>query len=155
MTTLYMLIGVPGSGKSTWAKSQNWIKICTYISTDELVEEYAKRTNSTYNEVFQEYMPEAVKVMTNMVIEARKAGKDIVWDQTSCTVITRAKKIKMLPHYRKIAVVFKTPPETELRARLDSRPDKIIPWEVVSDMANKLEQQPVTLEEGFDEIWFT
>ena len=39
---LYMLIGVPGSGKTTWAKEQ--MLDCAYISTDKYVEEYANKT---------------------------------------------------------------------------------------------------------------
>jgi hypothetical protein len=70
-------------------------------------------------------------------------------------VATRAKKIRMFPNYYKIAVVFKTPPTIELLERLASRPGKNIPWEVVSDMAQKLEVEPPTKEEGFDEIWYT
>jgi len=38
--------------------------------------------------------------------------------------------------------------------RLNSRPGKNVPWEFVSDMAQKLEVEPPTLEEGFDEIWY-
>jgi predicted kinase len=123
------------------------------VSTDEFVEDYARECGQTYSEVFEDYMPTAVRLMTEKVIRAREAGKDIIWDQTSCTVETRAKKIRMLPDYYKIAVVFKIPDMEELMIRLSSRPGKNIPWEVVSDMSNKLKSQPPTEEEGFDEIW--
>jgi len=151
---LYVLIGVPGSGKSTWINNQEWAKDCTYASTDEFVEEWAKTVGKTYSEVFAEYMPIAVVKMLARVAGGRDEGKDIIWDQTSCSISTRAKKIKMLPNYYKIAVVFKTPPTAELIKRLDSRPGKEIPWNIVSDMAQKLETEPPTLDEGFDEIWY-
>jgi predicted kinase len=147
------MVGVPGSGKSTWIQNQQWAKDCVVVSTDEFVEEYAKSVGKTYSEVFNEYMPTAVQLMANKVVNAREEQLDIIWDQTSCTVQTRAKKIRMLPEYYKIAVVFKTPQSAELEKRLASRPGKIIPWEVVSDMAQKLEAEPPTLDEGFDEIW--
>lgn len=154
MNTLYVLVGVPGSGKSTWVNNQHWAKDCVVVSTDEFVEDYAKECGQTYSDVFNDYMPTAVKLMTEKVIRARAAGKDIIWDQTSCTVSTRAKKINMLPGYHKIAVVFKIPPMEELMRRLNSRPGKIIPWAVVSDMSNKFHSEPPSLEEGFNEIWY-
>ncbi len=153
MNKLFLLVGIPASGKSTWVKNQVWAKNCVVVSTDEFVEDYAKECGQTYSEVFEDYMPTAVRLMTEKVIRAREAGKDIIWDQTSCTVETRAKKIRMLPDYYKIAVVFKIPDMEELMIRLSSRPGKNIPWEVVSDMSNKLKSQPPTEEEGFDEIW--
>jgi predicted kinase len=154
MNTLYVLVGVPASGKSTWIKNQKWAKDIPIVSTDRFVEEYAKTQGKTYSEVFDEYMPIAVKLMANQVLICQANNKDLIWDQTSTTIATRAKKTRMLPNYRKIAVVFKTPPTAVLEERLASRPGKNVPWEVVSKMAQQLEAEPVTMEEGFDEIWY-
>jgi len=154
MNKLYVLVGVPGAGKSTWIKSQDWAKDIPVVSTDHFVEDYAAQQGKTYSEVFQEYMPIALRLMTNQALICQANSKDIIWDQTSTSVSTRAKKIRMLPEYYKIAVVFKTPATSELKRRLESRPGKIIPWEIVSDMAQKLEAEPPSKEEGFDEIWY-
>lgn len=154
MNKLYVLVGVPGSGKSTWIQQQHWAKDCVVVSTDEFVEDYAKECGQTYSEVFDEYMPTAVKLMADKVVRAREAGKDIIWDQTSCSIATRAKKFRMLPDYYKIAVVFKIPEMEELMRRLNSRPGKNIPWAVISDMSNKFKSEPPTEEEGFNEIWY-
>lgn len=154
MNKLYVLVGVPASGKSTWVKNQDWAKDIPVVSTDHFVESYAKEQGKTYSEVFEEYMPIAVKLMANQALICQANNKDIIWDQTSTSVATRAKKIRMLPNYYKIAVVFKTPSTEELKKRLASRPGKDIPWEVVCDMAQKLEAEPPTKEEGFDEIWY-
>ena len=151
MPKLYMLVGVPGSGKSTWVKNQEWAKDCTIVSTDKYVEEWAETVGKTYSEVFQEYMPIAVAKMAGAVNGARSVGKDIIWDQTSTSVSTRAKKFKMLPDYYAIAIVFPVPETNELIRRLNSRPGKEIPWEIVTDMINKFEMP--SLEEGFKEIW--
>ncbi len=155
MNKLYVLVGVPASGKSTWTSNQIWAKDIPVVSTDRFVEEYAAKHGKTYSEVFEEYMPIAVKLMANQVLICQANKTDIIWDQTSTTVATRAKKIRMLPEYYKIAVVFKTPPTAELQRRLASRPGKTIPWDVVSNMAAQLEAEPPTQEEGFDEIWYT
>ena len=151
MPKLYVLVGVPGSGKSTWAHNQDWFTDCEYVSTDKWVDMVAARQYKTYNEVFKAYMPTAVKLMTNEVIDARAEGKDIIWDQTSCTVGSRMKKFNMLPDYYAIAVVFKTPEQEELNRRLASRPGKNIPEYVMQSMIDSW-QEP-TKDEGFDEIW--
>lgn len=150
MPKAYILVGVPAAGKSTWVRNQEWSKDCALISTDNLVEAYARSVGMTYNEVFDEFMPKAVKLMAEEVVEAREAGKDIIWDQTSCTVKTRARKFNMLPGYEMIAVVFKTPESEELNRRLNSRPGKRIPAHVMKSMIESWIDP--SEEEGFDKI---
>jgi predicted kinase len=150
---LYVLVGVPGSGKSTWVQNQDWAQECVYISTDQYVEDWAKEQGKTYSDVFDEYMPEAVAKMAIAVVDARDAGKDIIWDQTSTTVKSRERKFRMLPDYYAIAVVFPTPEREELNQRLASRVGKHVPDNVVDSMIDNW-QEP-TEEEGFKEIWRT
>ena len=152
MKQLYVLVGVPASGKSTWIKNQDWALGLNIVSTDVWVEDYANRMGKTYSDVFDEYMPIAVKLMADHAVKCRENNHDIIWDQTSTTVLSRAKKIRMLPDYYKIAVVFKTPPMEELKARLASRAGKVVPMEVVESMITNWEEP--TKEEGFDEIWY-
>jgi predicted kinase len=151
MPKVYVLVGVPGSGKSTWIKSQDWALGLTVVSTDNFVEAYAKEQGKTYSEVFVDYMPTAVDLMVKAVVHAREHGHDIIWDQTSTTVKSRKKKFNMLPDYEHIAVVFKTPEHTELMRRLMSRPGKDIPDDVVASMIASWEDP--TEEEGFKEVW--
>lgn len=153
MPKCYQLIGVPASGKSTWVKNQDWALGLTVVSTDNFVEAYAKAQGKTYSEVFVDYMPKAVDLMVEVVVHARKHGHDIIWDQTSTTVKSRAKKFRMLPDYEHIAVVFKTPEHEELMTRLLSRPGKEIPDHVIASMIASWEDP--TEEEGFKEIWYT
>jgi len=151
---LYMLVGVPGSGKSTWVKNQEfWMKDCVYISTDTYVEEWAKTVGKTYTEVFEEYMPIAIAKMLDAVNDTQSIGKDIIWDQTSTTIVSRAKKFRMLPEYYAIAVVFRIPEPQELQKRLANRPGKMIPSDVLARMIDSWEEP--TEDEGFKEIWRT
>jgi len=152
MPKCYQLVGVPGSGKSTWVKNQDWTSDCVVVSTDEFVEAYAIEVGSTYSEVFEDYMQIAVKLMADKVVCAREAGKDIIWDQTSTSVKARARKFNMLPDYEHIAVVFKTPAQDELARRLASRPGKNIPDHVMRSMIDHFEMP--SLEEGFTQVWF-
>jgi predicted kinase len=148
----YQLVGVPGSGKSTWIGTQEWLKECVVVSTDNHVEAYAKSMGKTYSEVFEEFMPTAVMLMINDVIAARTSSKSIIWDQTSTTVKSRKKKFNMLPGYKHIAVVFRTPAQNVLMERLSNRPGKNIPHSVLDTMINNFEMP--TESEGFKEIWY-
>ena len=149
---LYVLIGIPGSGKTTWVQNQDWARDCVYVSTDTWVELEAEQQGRTYSEVFEEYMPKAVNIMSAQVIDARDQGRDIIWDQTSTTVISRQRKFNMLPDYYAIAVVFRCPAADELVRRLSSRPGKVIPVDVLHSMIKNFEIP--TEEEGFKEIWY-
>jgi predicted kinase len=148
-----MLIGVPCSGKSTWIKNQDWMLGLTIVNTDVFVEDYARAQGKTYSEVFAEYMPTAIDLMIEQVVFAREHGHTVIWDQTSTTVASRAKKFRMLPEYYAIAVVFRTPSRDELDVRLSGRPGKHIPKKVIDNMIQNWEEP--TLEEGFKEIWFS
>lgn len=152
MAKCYQLVGVPGSGKTTWVNNQDWALPCAKISTDKWVEIYAQEVGRTYSEVFTDFMPTAVELMAKEVVMAREVGRDIIWDQTSTTVKSRARKFNMLPDYYHIAVVFETPSRIELKRRLDSRPGKEIPDVVIEGMLASFEMP--TEAEGFKEIWF-
>ena len=152
MAKCYILIGVPGSGKSTWIKSQpfDWGRTVV-ASTDDYVDAEALRQGKTYSEIFKDTMPDAVAYMAKTVVDAVKEGKDIIWDQTSVTVPSRAKKFRMLPaNYEVIAVVFNTPDKAELARRLASRPGKEIPKYVIESM--RANWQEPTKAEGFVQI---
>jgi gluconate kinase len=112
----------------------------------------AERVGKTYSEIFNEYMPHAVRLMANHVELARDKNMDIIWDQTSTTFKSRARKFNMLLDYEHIAIVFKTPDTAELKRRLASRPGKEIPDDVVQSMIDNFEMP--TEEEGFKEIWY-
>ena len=147
----YQLVGVPSSGKSTWVRSQSWLRGLTVVSTDVFVEDYARSQGKTYTEVFEDYMPTAVSRMVDQVEFAREQGHTIIWDQTSTTVQSRARKFRMLPDYEHIAVIFRTPEPEELARRMATRPGKTIPPEVIERMI--ADWQEPTLSEGFAEIW--
>jgi len=150
--TLYMLIGVPASGKSSWVKRQMFDNQQTYVaSTDDYIESVASVLNTTYNEVFTANINAATKAMNKEVKAAIDLGLDIVWDQTNTTFFSRKRKLQMIPpSYKKVAVFFPTPDEETLKKRLDSRVGKKIPERFVHLAIVSLE--PPDKFEGFDEI---
>jgi predicted kinase len=151
MPRVYVLVGVPGSGKSTWIAQQEWARDCVIVSTDHWIEVFARELGRTYSEVFDLFMPAAVRAMSAQVSLAQQQGRDIVWDQTSVSVASRSKKFASLPDYEHVAVVFATPEPDELARRLAQRPGKIIPDSVVQHMINTFELP--TESEGYQEIW--
>lgn len=152
MPKLYVTVGVPASGKSTWIANQTWPEGTVFVSSDQHVENYARSVGKTYSEVFKDYMPTAIDLMCQQVVAAREAGADIVWDQTSTNRKARARKFNMTKGYgyEAIAVVFPVPEPAELQRRLDSRPGKEIPDFVMRDMINNFSMP--TVAEGFKEI---
>ena len=147
MPNLYMLVGVPGSGKSTWIKNNKHDAVV--LSTDNYIERYAMKTGKTYNDMFKELIDVATNEMGRDLEYAVKNNRDIIWDQTNLTVKSRKGKLNKIPKdYKKVAVYFSVP--KDLRDRLASRPGKTIPEPVIISMINQL--QPPTKEEGFDEI---
>lgn len=151
--TLWMLIGVPCAGKSTWVDYQ--LENCDdppfIASTDSLIEHIAKQEGKTYNEVFKDNIKAVEKRMYAQVALATDLNECIIWDQTNLTRKSRAKKLIMIPdHYAKIAVVFTSPESEELKRRLDSRPGKTIPPHIVESMIEMMEFPCVS--EGFDQI---
>jgi predicted kinase len=152
MPTLYMMIGVPGSGKSTWIANQNfdWNKTMV-VSTDAIIDQRAAAQGKTYSEVFQNEIKGATAQMNANLKNAIANNMDIALDQTNLTPKSRQSKLSQIPkNYRKVAVYFSTPDDQELMRRLANRPGKTIPTGVVANMISQL--QPPTKAEGFDEI---
>lgn len=151
--TLYMLVGVPGSGKSTWIKTAEFNEEfdTVIISTDNIIEDLAAYHSKTYDEVFKDNIESATKLMYDDLEWAIENNINIIWDQTNISRKTRAKKLSMIPsHYKKVGIFFPTPPDEELNKRLASRSGKNIPEYVMDSMIEMIEQP--TLSEGFDEV---
>lgn len=153
--TLWMLVGVPGSGKSTFVASQidnEADREGIYIaSTDQYIEDKARFYNMTYDSLFQMEIKNAEKHMYDGVMKATALNYDIIWDQTNLNRKSRGRKLIMIPdNYEKIAVVFPTPEREELELRLASRPGKTIPWGIMETMIKTMTYP--TADEGFDHV---
>ena len=150
MPKIYYLVGLPGSGKSTWL--QNNIKNAVVISYDDEVEKIAKETNSTYNEVWGNVEQKSLKeVLLSKLEFAISNDKDIVVDMTNLTKKAR-RRWSTPSNYQRVAVVFDTS-ELEINWRLSKRykaTGKFIAKEIVDDM-RKIYQE-VSDEEEFNRI---
>lgn len=153
MPECVLLCGIPTSGKTTFIKtllSQPYWSNAVVLSTDNYIEEQAKRLGMTYNEIFQDCIDEATRQLEIALIEAKDKGKDIIWDQTNLSVKTRKKKLSKLPsYYRRGVVYFKVSLEEALE-RNKHREGKFIPKSVLKRMYHQFETP--TISEGFDYV---
>ena len=154
MPKCIMLVGVPGSGKSTWLCTK-YAEYGTYVaSTDNIIEEVASSYGMTYDEGFKELIGFADKVMWRMITTCMMRGLDFTIDRTNLTAKSRAKFIQKLKlhRYEIECVVFPTPEPEEWKRRLDSRSGKTIPQEVLDRMVDSYEMP--LMSEGFSSITF-
>ena len=148
---LVMLCGIPCSGKSTYVNkllTYEYWKDAIILSTDNYIEEQAKRLGMTYNEVFQDCIDEATRQLEMSFVRAKDEGKKIIWDQTNLSIKTRKKKLTKVPSiYKRTAVWFQVDLEEALK-RNETREGKFIPESILKRMYHQFEIP--TLEEGFD-----
>ena len=155
MPTLTVLVGLPGSGKSTSIPED----FDGFIySTDNYIEQCAKMNGWTYKEAFQEFIEPATKTMNEQVEIAIRQKADVLWDQTNMSAKKRRGILSRFPKtYHKVCIC-RVPPQdedewAELNQRIVQRArinGKFIPPEVVERMADSYVEP--TLEEGFDEV---
>lgn len=156
---IIMLVGLPYSGKTTFAERMGWIgekdtdviPDVLYYSFDQAIHHIAAREGKDYNKDFKELFPIAEKEVKEAYKWAISQKKDIVLDMTHLTKISRHKKLINVPkEYQRDCYVFPTISEEELTQRMESRPNQKIPMHVLENMKS-IYQEP-TLDEGFDLI---
>lgn len=158
MYTLYVMVGLPGSGKSTFLNfvdDPEFGDTVFVYSTDRFIEEAAKHFGSTYNKMFNDNIKAATQAMDQKLALAFSMGVDVYWDQTNMSPKKRASILTRTPKsYKKICLCWVPPrngkESTELYRRLDNRPGKNIPDHVIVSMERSYVEPSV--DEGFDEV---
>ena len=149
----YFLVGLPGSGKSTWSQNiLNKFPDTVLISSDQYIERAAEKAGKSYGDVFQNEIKAATAKMNSALSSAVAEHKDIIWDQTNLTAKGRANKLAKLEGYDVVAVCFEIPRE-ELDARRAKRKGengKDVPDHIIANMAAQYERPKAG--EGFSEI---
>lgn len=147
--TLYILIGVPGSGKSTYAeelyqKSERGIAL---VSSDCI------RKSLYGNENCQDNPKKVFTLAHKIIVDQLEHGFDVIFDATNIYAKDRSDLIRKIcfevkKEVRFIAIYFDTPIETCV-ARQDLRERKV-PTKVIEKMGRQIDKP--TFQEGFDII---
>jgi|TARA_B110000438_G_C15287445_1_gene425377 predicted kinase len=150
-----MLIGLPGSGKSTWVAdyiANNSEMDFRVVSSDNIIEEKALIENLSYRASHEKNIGFAVDEMERRFRQYVKDGFNIIHDQTNLSKKARNKHLAKVKSYQKLAVLFLL--EEELwRRRLETRrvkTGKYIPEYIIKNMTKSFEFP--TKKEGFDKI---
>lgn len=153
---LYMiLIGAPGSGKSTFIKALSERLNLTVGSTDDQIDAYAAKNGMTYSQAFGKLNFKTLKrEMEATLQEASKRGRHCVVDQTNMGRKQRKDKLAWAsPQHAKVAIDFDVPDKV-LIERCDARAaatGKVIPRAVLFSMLKNHEAP--TRDEGFDYVF--
>ena len=139
MATLYVMIGVPGSGKSTFVKEHPEINV---VCPDEIRQELFGDAEN------QEQGRKVFHIAFNRARKLLDAGQDVIFDSTNVRRKYRKDYFKKFPDVSKVAVFVNTSID-ECKRRNANR-DRKVSDAVIDRMAKNL--NPPTYDEGWQKI---
>ena len=146
MSTLYITVGLPGSGKSTYAKEFVKGKDIEYLSSDELRAVYGKGEDD------QTVTPIVFGHIKRKVDEFLKDGKNVLVDATSVNRKERSDYINTAKKYgaKVVALVFKMDRQglIDRNKKRGEQGGRIVPDWVIDKMLAKYEEP--SFAEGID-----
>ena len=144
--TLYITVGLPGSGKSTYAKEFIKGKEIEYLSSDSLRAVYGK------SEEDQTVTPLVFGHIKRKVDEFLKDGKNVMVDATSVNRKERSDYINTAKKYgaKVVAIVFKMDRQglIDRNKKRGEQGGRVVPDWVIDKMLNKFEEPSYS--EGID-----
>lgn len=144
--TLYIAVGLPGSGKSTYAKNFIKDKDIEYLSSDELRAVYGK------SEEDQTVTPLVFGHIKRKVDEFLKDGKNVLVDATSVNRRERSDYINTAKKYgaKVVAIVFKMDRQglIDRNKKRGEQGGRVVPDWVIDKMLAKFEEPSYS--EGID-----
>lgn len=147
MADLYIMAGIPGSGKSTWAKSH--LSLCDkYISRDEIRFSMVKEDEEYFakeDEVFKEFC--------NQITAGLKNGYNVFADATHINKKSRNKLISNVSGYDRVFVIVMDYPLPIALEQNERRKGTraYVPKSVIRRMYNQFEFP--NYDEGFAKIY--
>jgi len=148
MNTLYITVGLPGSGKSTYVKNFIKDKDIEYLSSDSLRAVYGK------DETDQSVTSIVFGHIKRTVDEFLKDGKNVLVDATSVNRKERSDYINTAKKYgaKVVAIVFKMDRQglIDRNKKRGEQGGRVVPDFVIDKMLNKFEEPSYS--EGIDVI---
>lgn len=142
--TLILLVGIPGSGKTTYA--EEYIEVCgntLHLSSDKI------RAELWGNEATQGDNNEVFSLMQSRAIDALNNGQSVIYDATNITRKDRSYIISICPKFVKIEChIVWAPIETCIER--DAARERTVGKAVIDKMLKRF--QAPYYDEGIDEI---
>ncbi|NLB11506.1 ATP-binding protein [bacterium] len=143
LPTVYMLVGIPGSGKTSYAQKLAKEKVCPIISTDAI-----RNLHPDWDETL--IWPETYRICAEIL----SRGEDLIFDATNTTPNVRKRfKEKLEPYklsYQIAAYFFPTPWEIcyeRIEKRNKMAGERYFPLDKVKSYADTIIAP--SLDEGF------
>jgi len=148
MSTIYIAVGLSGSGKSTYAKNFIKDKDIEYLSSDELRAVFGKGEDD------QTVTPLVFGHIKRKVDEFLKDGKNVLVDATSVNRRERADYITTAKKYgaKVVVLVFKMDRQglIDRNKKRGEQGGRVVPDWVIDKMLTKYEEPSTS--EGIDEV---
>ena len=142
-----MGVGIPGSGKTTVLREVAEHLDITRVSPDEIREEL------TGNQASQSVNAEAWSEAYRRVQASLELGHSAIVDATHAEAFRRPQTVEMYRSFGAVAVVavvFDTP--LEVAKERNATRERVVPEYALDKMHAALTREPVSTEEGFDEV---
>ena len=147
MATLNIMIGFPGSGKSSYARKYLLTNKAVYLSSDQIrVDMYGFEDQTHNSEVFERMKKETILALQN--------GFDVIYDATNLVRKRRGaliKDIKSKTQNIEINAYLCCTPINIVLERNMTRTERHLPWDKLVQMIQSIE--PPMYYEGFDNIY--
>lgn len=145
MAILNIMIGIPGSGKTNYAKKYLLVNNSVYLSSDDIRIELYGFEDQTHNDVVFE-------TMKKRTLNALKEGKDVIYDATN---LNKKRRSGIINEAHKLdaqvdAYLCCTPINIILERNI-TRAERQLPWDKLVQMIQSIE--PPMYYEGFDNIY--
>ncbi|MFT9497609.1 AAA family ATPase [Anaerosolibacter sp.] len=145
--TLYILIGLPGSGKTTYANKCFHSKDILIVSSDQIRQQITG--SSSFNK--GDTAP-TLQIAQKIIQEALESGLNVVWDATNIYKKWRKDFIKIAKknNAKVVAIVFNTPVSICVKRNNERTVEKQVPNEIIVEMSKA--SLSIDKREGFHEV---
>ena len=149
---LYVLVGAPGSGKSTWAAAYAKEHNALHVSRDQIRFEMIKEKDGYFSkedDVFAAFC----NTITNGLKES--SYTEVIADATHLNQIGRYKLLSNIDYSNAnlIAVVFTTPLKTCIERNEQRSGRSVVPRSVINRMFNSMRTPLYDELQHFNEVW--
>lgn len=147
---LYMMVGIPGSGKSHFLANNNFVKPYKIVSRDQIRFSLVKEDEPYFSkeeEVFNKFVEEIKSGLDN--------GYNVFADATHLNERSRSKLLRALgsslKNIKVDAIVVRPPFNTVIEQNAKRTGREFVPLSAIRRMNSQFTMP--TKEEGFDKVW--